>query len=227
MLGPVRARRTAARIILVLVAVVLVASACGSTSTPSSRDRASTGRTLTAPPTLPLPPEAQPGVDPDPDTTTTLPAQAALPEPSFIPVDSYAAEPVTEIGTMQIPKIGLDHRIFQGVTLNNIDHGPSHWPGTALPGQKGNTVFAAHRTTRTHPFRRIDELVPGDEVIFRVNGVRSVYHVMGSEIVEPEAVWIADQTPTGTGTLYACHPPGWATYRYVVKLALASTGRDV
>ena len=186
---------------------------------------------MSAPPTLPLPAEVPepPPPPPVPESTTTTvvqPLPAPRSEPSSIPSDSYAAEPITEIGSMQIPKIGLDHRIFQGVTLNNIDHGPSHWPGTALPGQKGNTVFAAHRTTRTHPFLRIDELAPGDEVIFRVNGVRSTYAVTGNDIVPPEAVWIANQTADATGTLYACHPPGWATYRFVVKLALTSIARE-
>ena len=105
--------------------------------------------------------------------------------------------------------------------MRNIDLGPAHWPGTALPGQVGNTVFAGHRVTHDRPFRHIDTLVPGDEVIFTVNGARSVYHVTGSQIVNPEDVWIADQTPTATGTLYACHPPGSAAKRFVVRLAMA------
>ena len=41
-------------------------------------------------------------------------------------------------------------------------------------------------------------------------------------MVSPDDTWIADQTPEPTGTLYACHPPGSAAYRYVVKLALAA-----
>ncbi|MCA1692235.1 MAG: class E sortase [Actinobacteria bacterium] len=223
MLGGGRARPAVGLVVLGTVAVVLILGACGSEPTATI---AAPG-TLTAPPSLPRPPRL-PLPDEVPETSTTT-ALAAMPaaEPAFIPGDSYAEEPVTEIGSMEIPKISLAHAIFQGVTLNNIDHGPSHWPGTALPGQRGNTVFAGHRTTRTHPFLRMDELEPGDEVIFRVGGVRSVYRVTGSEVVEPEAVWIADQTSDATGTLYACHPPGSASYRYVVKLALAGQGPDV
>ena len=33
------------------------------------------------------------------------------------------------------------------------------WPGSAVPGQLGNAVFAGHRVTHTHPFLRINELV--------------------------------------------------------------------
>ena len=155
-------------------------------------------------------------------TTTTVPEPAveSRPQPVGIPKDSYAPEPIVEYGTIEIPKIGLYHRTMQGVTLRNIDHGPSHWPGTAEPGQPGNTVFAGHRVTRTHPFRHMDQLEPGDEVIFTVGDVRSTYRVTGSLIVGPNDSWIANQTENATGTLYACHPPGSAAYRYVVRLEL-------
>lgn len=160
-------------------------------------------------------------------TTTSTAAQAAPPptnRPIDVPTDPYAQEPVQEIGTIEIPKIGLKHKVFHGITLRNIDHGPSHWPGTAMPGESGNTVFAGHRVTHSHPFRRIHELVPGDQVVFDVAGVRSVYVVTGSEVVTPDRTDIANQTAAPTGTLFACHPPGSARYRYVVHLALLADG---
>ncbi len=154
-----------------------------------------------------------------PIPTTTLPD---LPRPVIIPEDSYAPEPVREIGTMEIPALGMTSTIYDGVTLHNIDLGPSHWTGTAEPGQPGNTVFAGHRITNSRPFRDLDALVEGDEVIFTVGETRSVYRVTGNLVVTPSDTWIADQTPEPTGTLYACHPPGSAAYRFVVKLALAT-----
>lgn len=196
-----------------LVAVVLVAvGAIGQTalsSTPAS-PRAEAPLAISV---APAPPTTAPPVTPEPPPVAARPA--------FIPTDSYAEEPIVEIGTIEIPAIGVASPIYQGVTLRNIDLGPSHWPGTALPGQKGNTVFAGHRVTRTRPFRDLDALVAGDQVIFTVNGTRSVYRVTDSFVVQPEDTWIADQTPTATGTLYACHPPGSAAQRIVVRLALA------
>lgn len=155
-----------------------------------------------------------------PATTTTL---AALPAPATIPRDSYAPEPVVQIGTMEIPAIGLSHPVYQGVTLHNIDRGPSHWTGTALPGQRGNTVFAGHRVTNTAPFRHIDRLKVGDEVAFTVNGARSTYRVTGNLVVEPGDTWIGSQSEGFTGTLYACHPPGSLAYRYVVRMELSGS----
>ena len=127
------------------------------------------------------------------------------------------------IGTIEIPKIGLTSPIYHGISMRNIDLGPSHWPGTAMPGQVGNAVFAGHRVTHTHPFLHIDQLVPGDQVIFTVNGVRSVYVVTGHDIVTPSQTDIVNQTATPTATLFACHPPHSAAYRYVVHLALATS----
>lgn len=147
---------------------------------------------------------------------------ATLPSPVTPPENERAAEPVQEIGTIEIPKIGLSHRIFHGITMHNIDLGPSHWPGTALPGEVGNAVFAGHRVTKTRPFRNIDQLVEGDLVHFTINGVRSTYAVTGHKVVTPKALDIVTQTPTPTATLFACHPPGSARYRYVVTLGLVS-----
>ena len=153
----------------------------------------------------------------------TLPNETPPPAAPRAPSSNGGARdrgPVTRIGTMEIPKIGLVHEVFEGNTLTQIDHGPSHWPGSALPGRPGNAVFAGHRVTHSHPFRHIDRLQPGDRVHFTVHGVRSTYAVTGSQVVTPKDVWIIDPTPTATATLFACHPPGSARYRYVVRLAL-------
>jgi sortase A len=157
-------------------------------------------------------------------SSTTSSVAAPVTRPIAVPKDPYAPEPVRRIGTMEIPRIGLDHPIYEGITLNNIDHGPSHWPGSALPGQAGNAVFAGHRVTHSHPFRRIAELVAGDVVVFDIGGSRSAYRVVGAQVVTPRDTWIANPTPTSTATLFACHPPGSARFRYVVHLELVTGG---
>jgi sortase A len=161
-----------------------------------------------------------------PPTTAAAPAVTRPARPVSVPKNSYAAEPIIELGTIEIPKIGLSHRIMHGISMRNIDLGPSHWPGTAMPGENGNTVFAGHRVTKTHPFRNIDQLVPDDIVIFRIQGLKSTYRVTGSSIVFPDALHITNQTAEPTGTLFACHPPGSAKQRYVVHLALVEHSLD-
>lgn len=220
MRGRVGARLSTAGAIVLSVALALVAHGCGSQPTETV-----TERPLTAPPQLPLPGRAGPAAALD-TAVTTVPAEQRLPNPVAIPLDGYTDEPVVLLGSIEIPRIGLDHTLYQGVTLHNIDEGPSHWTGTALPGQRGNAVIAGHRVTHSRPFRHIDQLKPGDEVIFRVDGVRSVYSVTGSMVVTPDDTWIGNQSRDSIATLYACHPPGSAAERYVVRMALVSTAAN-
>ena len=49
---------------------------------------------------------------------------------------------------------------------------------------------------------------------------------MGTRIVQPEEVSIADQTNHYTATLFACHPPGSAAQRIVVDLQLVDPAGD-
>ncbi len=160
-----------------------------------------------------------------PTTTTAAARPVAMPRasaPVRPPRQAYALEPIVEIGRIEIPKIGLNHKIMHGITMRNIDLGPSHWPGTAFPGEVGNSVFAGHRVTKTKPFRNIDQLVAGDEVFFIVNDVRTRYVVTGQEVVTPDRLDIVTPTATPTATIFACHPPGSAKYRLVVRMNLAA-----
>ena len=201
---------------MLALVVLSLAGACASPA-PRATVGSSARPAPAAVPDLPPQASASPSRYADP---TAPPPGPPLPAPIAIPADSYAREPVVELGSIEIPAIGLKHRVFQGVTLRNIDRGPSHWTGSALPGEMGNTVFAGHRATNSEPFRRIDALVPGDRVIFTVGGVRSTYRVTGHLVVRPADSWIADQTTAYTGTLYACHPVGSTAERYVVRLEL-------
>lgn len=157
-------------------------------------------------------------------TSTTVATTVTTTKPIDPPVNAYADEPHIVIGTIEIPKLGLSVPLNQGISLKSIDHGPSHWPGTGLPGQStGNTVIAGHRVTHSKPFRHLDSLVAGDEIIFVVDGIRSVYAVTAHEVVTPDRTDIVNQTEEPTATLFACHPPGSARYRYVVRAALVSS----
>jgi sortase A len=153
--------------------------------------------------------------------TTTMPPvpvteAPALPVPEAAPRDAYEKVPVVAVGEMEIPKIGLVHTIYEGVSLTVVDHGPGHWPGTPMPGGYGNSVFAGHRTTNSRPFRNIDQLVPGDTMLFRTDQGTFTYRVTETTVVPWDGVWIVDQHPGRTVTLFACHPPGSAAFRYVV-----------
>jgi len=142
--------------------------------------------------------------------------------PIEVPADPYAPEAVVEIGSLEIPKLGIRQRLMDGVTLRNIDLGPSHWPGTAMPGQPGNMVVAGHRITHSRPFRDIDQLVPGDDIVVTSGTTIATYRVATSFVVSPERTDIANPTAIPSLTIYACHPPGSARQRYVVRAELTT-----
>lgn len=158
-------------------------------------------------------------------TETTLPVPN-LPQPENSPTDPYEKVPVNQIGTIEIPKINLSTNVYEGVWLTVINVGPGHWPGTAGAGEYGNMVIAGHRVTHSKPFRNIDKLVEGDEIIVTSEKGRFVYKVTGHDIVYPKDVWIVDQTPGYRITLFACHPPGSAAQRYVIYGDLVSAPVD-
>jgi sortase A len=169
--------------------------------------------------------------EPAPSTTgpttppTTLPA-LLVPEPA--PDDPWAPTPDIVIGHIEIPALGIDTDLHQGVTLTAINRGPSHWPGTPEPGGLGNMVIAGHRTTWSKPFADLDQLQPGQQVIFTTPAGRFVYEVRGTMVVPAENIGLISQSYAHTATLFACHPRGQATHRIVAKLRLLDdTGRPV
>lgn len=169
----------------------------------------------------PAPPETAAPPPPAPDPTLPA-APPPLPQPERPPAAPYADVPVLAIGELEIPKVGLHTPLYAGVWRTVIDHGPGHWPGTAEPGGFGNTVIAGHRSTYTQPFRHIDQLLPGDEIVVRTDAGAFTYEVTGSEVVGATALSIVDQAPGHTITLFACHPVGSAAQRYVVRGSLVS-----
>lgn len=153
-------------------------------------------------------------------TTPTTTTTEAVPVPDPLPADPYADTPQQVLGQVEIPKLGVTGDLQQGITLTAINRGPGHWPGTPMPGGLGNMVVAGHRTTYTKPFARLDELVEGDQVVFRTPDGTFTYAVRGVIIVPAANIGIAAASRAHTATLFACHPRGSATHRIVAKLAL-------
>jgi len=210
-------------------------AACGTSRTDGGAAPVTIAPVATATPTTPvatvtMPPTTAPTTTVAPTTaaTTTVPATlptttaATLPQPQA-PPNPKAIEPPVQIGTIAIPKLQLLHSMWEGITDSTLNRGPGHWPGTAMPGQIGNVVLGGHRVSHDRPFRHIDELVAGDQIILTTLAGQFTYVVTGSQVVTPHDVWIVNQTPARTLTLFACHPPGSIRERYVVFAKLAGT----
>ena len=127
------------------------------------------------------------------------------------------------VGRMVIPAIGVASPFRLGVHDAIVRLGPGLWPGTPLPGARGNAVFAGHRTTHTRPFGDLDLLERGDAIITRVPGLgRTVFRVFRIAIV-PEAEYVdfvlrrPEEARARVITLFACTPKGQRTHRIVVQ----------
>ncbi len=159
-------------------------------------------------------------------TTTAPPTTAPDPGGGDPPVDIPLQVPAEGgiVGRIAIPKIGLSPKVVvEGVTEDQLKRGPGHYPGTPLPGQKGNVAIAGHRTTYGSPFHDINELTNGDEIDITTTYGRFVYRVTGQKIVEPSDSSVLDDHGQATLTLTACHPIYSADQRIVVTADLVGS----
>jgi sortase A len=109
-------------------------------------------------------------------------------------------------------------KMYLGYSDPTYDKGVGLWPGAPKPGEAGNVVVGGHRTSGPRPFRRVDELKAGDEVIVTTADGKFVYVVEGVAIypASEAADVVLAQTSSAKMTMFACHPPGKVTHRIVV-----------
>lgn len=142
--------------------------------------------------------------------TEALEGQAAEGQESVEPL------PQGTVAKLVIPRIGLDTYVLAGTTQDLLKRGPGHYEETPLPGKDGNSAIAGHRTMFGHPFRHLDRLVRGDEVITYTAAGKSVYRVVETKTVAPTDVSVIAQTDDSRLTLTTCHPVGSAKERLVI-----------
>ena len=133
------------------------------------------------------------------------------------------AAPGSPVGSIHIPRIGADFVVVQGTGTAELEKGPGVYADTRFPGAGGTTAIAGHRTTWLAPFRRINELHPGDRIVLDMPYAHFLYTVSGHRIVEPTDV-IAATAQLGYSRLVlsACTPLFSAAKRILVYARLTS-----
>jgi sortase A len=124
------------------------------------------------------------------------------------------------IGVIQIPSIGLDQVVVEGVQAAQLRTGPGHYPGTPLPGEAGNVAIAGHRTTYAHPFYDLNSVTPGDKIVITTPQGVFVYAAGDSSVVPPSDVSVIGPTSGAQLTLTTCNPRYSATTRLVLHATL-------
>jgi sortase A len=120
------------------------------------------------------------------------------------------------IGRIVIPRIGASYDVVQGTDTASLRKGPGHYPQTALPGLGRTVAIAGHRTTYLAPFRRVNELRPGDSIVLKMPYATFTYAVQKLQVVLPTAVWVTDDVGYERLVLSACHPLYSASHRIIV-----------
>jgi len=126
------------------------------------------------------------------------------------------ARPGDAIGRIRIPAVDVSKVIVEGTDTASLRKGPGHYPDTVLPGQPGTTAIAGHRTTYGAPFRRIDDIERGDEIVIEMPYARFKYRFERSRIVDPGQTGVVRDVGHDRLVLTACHPLYSAAQRYVV-----------
>ena len=155
--------------------------------------------------------------------------------PAAVPAELQGGE---AFAMLHIPRLGADYAraVVEGTGTEDLEQGPGHYPGTAMPGEQGNFAVAGHRVGRGSPFLEIDELRAGDPVVVETADSWFVYRVLGpadvvpgQQVVSPSDVSVIAPTPNGppdgapTGaylTLTTCHPEYSARERLIVHAVL-------
>ena len=127
------------------------------------------------------------------------------------------------LGRLEIPRLNVSAIVRAGSDSRTLQLAIGHIGGTALPGEPGNVGLAAHRDTF---FRRLGEIRVDDQVRFVTRDGTFTYRVEGTRVVEPQDVWVLDQTTDPALTLITCYPfryIGSAPQRFIVRAQLVGS----
>lgn len=121
------------------------------------------------------------------------------------------------VAELEIPKIGLNSIIVEGIEESSLKKGPGHVPESPLPGMQGNFIVAGDRVLYGGLFLNLDELAPGDEIDVKTSYGRFTYKVVAKFITDADDTSILSGTSTETITLITCDPPWDISHRLVIR----------
>ncbi|MEV7027894.1 class E sortase, partial [Kitasatospora sp. NPDC093558] len=154
------------------------------------------------------------------------PGQPGQPAPD--PAKPETFEPGKGFAIIYLPKLGLKFPIAEGTSKSAVlDNGlVGHYTGTGMPADKaGNFALAAHRNTHGEPFRYINKLGKGDQVVVETATAYYTYEITGGiPETSPNNVSVIKPVPTGAGytgpgryiTLTTCTPEFTSKFRLIL-----------
>ncbi|RIK20837.1 MAG: hypothetical protein DCC51_06965, partial [Anaerolineae bacterium] len=151
-----------------------------------------------------------------------------IPEHLLPIVNAYVPPPIPTPGPetarrLEIPALNGDYPIVQGDDWEQLKKGIGQYIGSGQPGKDGNVVLSGHNDIYGEPFRYLDRLQAGDEIIVSTERRAYTYVVDQIQVVDPTDVWVMAPTDHPQLTLISCYPYRVNTRRIVVFATLADT----
>jgi sortase A len=127
------------------------------------------------------------------------------------------AEPGDAIGRIKVKRMDINFVIVEGTHPGDLRKGPGHYADTPFPGIHGTVAIAGHRTTYQAPFRKLNDMHRGDEIVIEMPYARFTYRTELNRIVSPKVYeYVTARKRYDRLALTACHPLYSAKQRIVV-----------
>ena len=146
--------------------------------------------------------------------------------------DIQTPRPYTQQGravaVVQIPAVGLNLVVAEGVTAATLRGGPGHLPTSAMPGAIGNAVIFGHRHEFGGPFGALSRLKEGDRIFVQAKGTNDAvsYAVTDVKVGGDELLGLLAPTADVRVTLVSSAGGALSSTRLVVQaVAAAATAR--
>jgi LPXTG-site transpeptidase (sortase) family protein len=151
----------------------------------------------------------------------SLPATPTLEEATVAPTEARGG-PIPDGYRIQIPRLGIDLPMREGDLTRDVEEQRTpddyafHLPGTAIPGQNGNTFLYAH--ARRGMFLALWDARPGDQVFVHVPTGRVLVYVVRDILPRVAPTDISTTRPTASEqlTLQTSTGPSSGDVRFVV-----------
>lgn len=159
-----------------------------------------------------------------------LPGSSFAPEPApaalGVRIQSVAAVPVPTPGPRSptrivISALNLDWPVVEGDGWEELKQGIGHRAGSANPGERGNLVLSGHNDVYGEPFRYLEKLDVGSEVLVYSGTNAFRYIVKAKRVVPPNDLSVIAPSKSPIVTLITCTPYRVDTMRLIIIGELA------
>lgn len=160
---------------------------------------------------------------------TELPGSSFPPEPAppalGLRLASVAALPAPTPGPRSptrivIPAIKIDWPVVEGDDWESLKQGVGHRPGTVNPGERGNMVISGHNDVYGEPFRDLEIIKVGEEVLVYAGRNAFRYIIKAKRVVPPTDLSPLSPSKTPILTMITCTPYRVDTMRLIVTAEL-------